>query len=427
MDDTVNRTTTVPTRPAPEAPKPTRPPRRRGLLSLFLVLVIAAAGTALWLRHQPSGSPGSRPQNALPPQAVRTAVATIGNIPITLNALGTVTPLATVVVRSQISGQLLQVGFQEGQMVKAGDFLAQIDDRPYQAALKQAQGQLQKDQSLLAQAQSDLVRYQTLSKQDSIAFQQVADQQFLVEQDKGAIATDQAQIDNDKLNIAYCHIVSPVTGRIGLRQVDPGNYIQTTDANGIVVVTEMQPMSVIFSIPEDNLPQVEKRLMTGAKLPATAFDRSDTLQLATGVLQTVDNQIDTTTGTIKLRSIFKNDDNALFPNQFVNVRLLVDTLSGAVLVPNAAIQHGAPGSYVYLAKPDGTAAVQKVVTGASDATNTAVTSGLSAGDQVVIDGTDRLRDGAHIAVRNGNEEPASAPNPPPNPQNRRRGGSNRSR
>ena len=424
MDDKVNRTTTIPHRPSEQMPKPSRPQRRGGWLTLLLVLIIAAAGTALWLRHDQSGAPGEKPGNAAPPQAVRTAVATLGNIPIVLNALGTVTPLATITVRSQINGQLQKIGFTEGQMVKAGDFLAQIDDRPYRAALEQAQGQLQKDQSLLAQAQSDLTRYQTLSKQDSIALQQVSDQQFLVQQDKGAIAADQAQIDSDKLNIAYCHIVSPIDGRVGLRQVDPGNYIQASDTNGIVIVTELQPMSVLFSIPEDNLPQVTKRLAAGAKLPVTALDRSNTHPLATGVLQTTDNQIDTTTGTIKLRAHFANDDDALFPNQFVNVNLLVDTQSGAVVVPNAAIQQGSPGAYVYLAKPDGTVALQKVVTGVADATNTAVTSGLSAGDEVVIDGTDRLRDGAHILIRNG-DTPAATPTPQPQQQNRRRGGGRR--
>ena len=422
MDEPVNRTTTAPTRPPIENPQHTRPPRRRGLLTFLLLLLIVGVAAALWLRTGQNGAPGGPPGNALPPQAVRTAVATTGNIAITLNALGTVTSLSTVTVQSQISGRLQEVGFQEGQMVKAGDFLAQIDDRPYQAALKQAQGQLQKDQGLLAQAQSDLTRYQTLAKQDSIALQQVADQQFLVAQDQGAIAADQAQIDADELNITYCHIVSPVAGRVGLRQIDPGNYVQATSTTGIVVATQMQPISVIFSIPEDNLPQVMKRMAAGAQLPAIAFDRSNTTQLATGVLQTTDSQIDTTTGTIKLRATFANADNALFPNQFVNVQLLVDTDSGAILVPNAAIQQGTSGSYVYLVKQGGTVAVQNIVTGPADPTNTSVTSGLSAGDEVVIDGTDRLRDGARIVVRNGNGQPAAAPNPQPQQQNRRRSG-----
>jgi multidrug efflux system membrane fusion protein len=420
MDEPVNRPK-APARAPPEVPLQTRPPRRGGIMTFLLVLIIAGAGAALWLRHREAGEPAGGGGNALPPQAVRTATAGVGSIPININALGTVTPQATVTVRSQISGQFREVGFQEGQMVKAGDFLAQIDDRPYQAALEQAQGLLQKDQGLLAQAQSDLARYQVLSKQDSISRQQVEDQQFLVQQNQGAIASDQAQIDSDKLNIAYCHIVSPIAGRAGLRQVDPGNYIQTTDTNGIVVVTQMQPISVIFSIPEDNLPQVTQRMTAGTQLPVTVFDRSNSHQLATGVLQTTDNQIDTTTGTIKLRAIFTNTDNALFPNQFVNVRLLVDTLSGAVVVPNAAIQQGAPGSFVYLTKPDGTVAVQNVVIGVSDATNTAVTSGLSAGDEVVIDGTDRLRAGARIVVRNGSDQPGAATTPPPGPQNGRGG------
>lgn len=425
MDETVNRTTTAPARPSQQNPKDTRPPRRRGLLTFLLLVLIAGAGVALWLRSGQNGAPSNPSTPATPPQAVQTAVATTGNIAITLNALGTVTSLSTVTVQSQISGHIQQIGFQEGQMVNAGDFLAQIDDRPYQAALAQAKGQLQKDQGLLAQAQSDLVRYQTLAKQDSISRQQVDDQQFLVTQDQGAIAADQAQIDADTLNITYCHIVSPTAGRLGLRQIDPGNYVQATSATGIVVVTQMQPISVIFSIPEDNLPQVTQRLAAGAQLPVTAFDRSNTTQLATGVLQTTDNLIDTTTGTIKLRATFANADNALFPNQFVNAQLLVDTKRGVILVPNAAIQQGSVGSYVYLAKPDNTVAVQKVTTGPADPTNTSVTSGLSAGDQVVIDGTDRLRDGARIIVRNanGNGQPAAAPNPQPQqPNSRRRSG-----
>jgi multidrug efflux system membrane fusion protein len=422
MDEPVNRTTTAPTRPPLENPLHTRPSRRRGLLTFLLLLVVVGVAVALWLRTGQNGAPGRPTFNALPPQAVRTAVATTGNIAITLNALGTVTSLSTVTVQSQISGRIQQIGFQEGQMVKAGDFLAQIDDRPYQAALEQAQGQLQKDQGLLAQAQSDLTRYQTLAKQDSIALQQVADQQFLVTQDQGAIAADQAQIDADKLNITYCHIVSPTAGRVGLRQIDAGNYVLATSTTGIVVVTQMQPISVIFSIPEDDLPQVMQRMAAGAQLQAIAFDRSNTTQLATGVLQTTDNQIDTTTGTIKLRASFANTDNALFPNQFVNVQLLVDTERGAILVPNAAIQQGTSGSYVYLVKPDGTVAVQNVVTGPADPTNTSVMSGLSVGDEVVIDGTDRLRDGARIVVRNGNGQAAAAPNPEQQRQNRRRSG-----
>jgi multidrug efflux system membrane fusion protein len=415
MDDTVARSKSplYPEAPAPKEIETQRPPARRGRawLVLFLLLI---AGVAVWKYTQEQGGreQGRRPAA---PQAVRTAVATTGDIPIALNELGTVTSLATVTIRTQIAGQLQQIGFTEGEMVKAGDFLAQIDPRPYQVALEQAQGQLAKDQASLSQAQSDLARFQILNKQDSISKQQVDDQQFLVHQDQGAVTTDGAQIDSAKLNIAYCRIVSPVTGRIGLRQVDQGNYVQVTDPNGIVVVTEIEPISVIFTIPEDEVPVVAKRLKAGATLPVTAFDRSNTTQLGTGTLATMDNQVDTTTGTVKLRASFANKDDTLFPNQFVNARLLVDTESGVVIVPNAAIQQGPSGGFVYVVKDNTTVSVRTVKTGPSDGGLTAIRSGLSAGDEVVIDGTDRLRDGISVSVQNDSQpsSPAAGQARPP--------------
>jgi membrane fusion protein, multidrug efflux system len=274
----------------------------------------------------------------------------------------------------------------------------QIDPRPFEATLAQAQGQLSKDTALWQQAQADLERYQTLLKQDSISHQQVQDQVFLVAQDKAAMASDQAQIDAAKLNISYAHIISPITGRVGLRLVDAGNYVQPTDATGLVVITQLDPISVIFSTPEDNWPRITQRFNSGAKLPVTAFDRSNVKQLATGVLTTFDNQVDTSTGTFKLRATFPNSDNALFPSEFVNVRLLVDTMTGAVLVPNAAIQIGAPGSFVYVVKDEDTVAVRKIVTGPGDSSRTVVASGLAAGEKVVIDGADRLREGSKVRV-----------------------------
>jgi multidrug efflux system membrane fusion protein len=303
-----------------------------------------------------------------------------------------------VTIRTQIAGNLVEVGFTEGQIVKKGDFLAQIDPRPYQAILAQSKGQLAKDQALLSQAQTNLTRYEALNKQDSIARQQVDDQAALVAQDRAAIATDQAQVQTAQLNLDYTRIVSPIAGRAGLRLVDPGNYLQPSDTSGIVVVTQIDPISVVFSTPEDNLPRIAARLNSGAKLDVTVFDRANVNKLATGTLTTYDSQVDVTTGTIKMRATFGKSNSVLFPNQFVNVRLLVDTLSGVALAPNAAVQVGPSGNFVYLLNADSTVSKRDVVTGPADGRRTTVTSGLAAGDRVVIDGVDRLRDGAKVAL-----------------------------
>ncbi|HET9019487.1 MAG TPA: MdtA/MuxA family multidrug efflux RND transporter periplasmic adaptor subunit [Acetobacteraceae bacterium] len=399
--------------PAPVTTRPRRPRLGRWLLVLLL---LAGAGVVAWRMMAPAPAPAPRGGRgaALPPQPVGVATATKGDVRIMLDALGTVTPLATVTVRTQIPGQLQEVGFTEGQIVHKGDFLAQIDPRPYQALLEQYQGQLARDQALLKQAQVDLVRYQTLLKQDSIARQQAEDQIYLVKQYEGAIRSDQAQIDTQKLNLIYCHITSPVDGRVGLRLVDPGNFVQPSDANGLVVVTQLQPISVIFPLPEDNLPEVLRRYHVGATLPVTAYDRSNTTELATGQVGTIDNQIDTTTGTWKLRAIFPNADEMLFPNQFVNARLLVNTLQGVVTVPTAAVQRGAPGAYVWLVKPDDTVTVRPVRTGPVDGDHEQIIEGLQVGDRAVIDGTDRLREGAHVSVQeeNGKAAGGAAPHRP---------------
>ena len=347
-------------------------------------------------------------------QSVGAATIAPGNIRILVNALGTVTPLATVTVQTQISGQLMEVAFKEGQIVHKGDFLAQIDARPYEIQKAQFEGQLAHDQGLLAQAQMDLKRYQSLVAQNSIARQQAEDQVFIVQQYEGSVKLDQAQVDAQALNIAYCHIVSPVTGRIGLRLVDPGNYVQTTSASSIAVVTELQPITVIFSVPEDDLPEIMPRLNSGAALQVTVFDRSNTQQLGVGQVSAVDSQIDTTTGTVKVRAQFDNSDNALFPNQFVNAQLLVRTLENVVTVPTAAIQRGAPGSttggasgsYVYVVGADNMVSVRQITIGPTDGSMTAVASGLTAGEHVVVDGADRLRDGLRVNVATLDGKPA---------------------
>lgn len=321
-----------------------------------------------------------------------------GDINVTLNALGTVTPMAAVTVRTQINGQLMQVGFQEGQVVHEGDFLAEIDPRPYTIALAQAEGQLIRDQALLKDAEVNLARYKKLVAQDSLAKQQLDTQESLVQQYKGAVQSDQAQIDAAKLNLTYCRITAPVSGRVGLRQVDPGNYVKTSDTDGLVTITQLQPITVLFSLPEDNLPAIMQRLKEGATLEVLAYDRTQSTKLATGKLVSVDNQIDTSTGTIKLRAQFDNEDSGLFPNQFVNVRLLVNTLRDVTVIPTAAIQRGTPGTFVYRINEGNAVVIQKVKLGPAEGDNIIITEGLAPSDRVVIDGADKLREGAKVSL-----------------------------
>jgi membrane fusion protein, multidrug efflux system len=386
-------------------------PRSRWRIGIgVLVAILLAFGiyeTVRWVKtSSPAG--GRFPQGAL--QTVGAASATLGDVRVVLNELGTVTPLATVTVQTQINGQLTDVGFTEGQLVKKGDFLAQIDPRPYEYLKEQYEGQLAHDQGLLAQAQMDEKRYETLAQQNSIARQQAEDQVFIVQQYAGSVKQDQGLVDAQALNIAYCHIVSPVTGRVGLRLVDPGNYIQTTSTTGIAVITQLQPITVIFSVPEDDLPDIMPQFNAGTPLIVTAYDRANVRQLAVGKVLAIDNQVDTTTGTVKVRAQFDNTDNTLFPNQFVNARLLVKTLQDVVTVPTSAVQRGAPGAYVYVINADNTVSVHPVRTGPIDGDITAINSGLSAGDRVVIDGTDRLRDGLKVIIApDQTAAPSSAP------------------
>jgi membrane fusion protein, multidrug efflux system len=385
--------------PEPFKPWVKAPPRSRWRIGIGVVVLVLLAfviyETVRWVRT--AAPPGGRfPQGAL--QTVGASTAALGDVRVILNELGTVTPLATVTVQTQINGQLTEVGFTEGQLVKKGDFLAQIDPRPYEYLKEQYEGQLAHDQGLLAQAQMDQKRYETLAQQNSIARQQSEDQIFIVQQYAGSVKQDQGLVNAQALNISYCRIVSPITGRVGLRLVDPGNYVQTTNSGGIAVITQLQPISVVFTLPEDDLPEITPQFPAGSPLIVTAYDRANLRQLAVGKVAAIDNQIDTTTGTVKVRAQFDNENNTLFPNQFVNVRLLVKTLQNVVTVPTSAIQRGAPGTYVYAINADNTVSVRQVSTGPVDGNVTAINSGLSAGDRVVIDGTDRLRDGIKVIV-----------------------------
>lgn len=383
---------------------PLQNPRRKKLIivTVIVLIVLTLAGLVVWrvmsAKHMPGGGRGGRFGGAGAAMPVGVATVAKADVPVIYQALGTVTPLRTVIVHSQINGQLTQVAFQEGQMVKAGDFLAQVDPRPYQAALEQAEGALARDQALLKEAQIDLARYQGLAAQNSIATQQVDTQQSLVHQYEGTVKADQAQVDMQNLNLTYAHITAPVSGRVGLRQVDVGNYVTTADANGVVVITELEPISVVFSLPEDDMPSILARMRGNALLPTAAYDRSQTTLLAQGKLSAVDNQVDVATGTVKLRALFDNKDHTLFPNQFVNVGLTADVQHDAQVMPVPAIQRGAQGTFVYVVKPDDTVAVQTVTLGTQDGQRVVVLKGLNAGQQVVTDGADRLRDGAQVTL-----------------------------
>ena len=377
--------------------------RKRLLLAAVVLLVVGAVTLALYNSHHAGASKaaaaGRRGFSQFSgPQPVQATAAVQGDVPISFSALGTVTPLATVTVRTQINGRLMQLGFTEGQMVKQGDFLAQVDPRPYQVALEQAQGQQAKDTGLLHQAQADLARYKLLASQDSISAQQLDDQQYLVEQYQGTVKSDQAAIDSAQLNLTYCHITSPVVGRVGLRQVDIGNYVTPSDTNGIVLITELAPISVIFTLPEDDIPQVLQHFGKGDHLTVTLYDRTNTQQLAVGTLSAVDNMVNTSTGTVELRAVFKNPDNRLFPNEFVNAVLLVDTLRNTLVVPSAAIQRGVPGTYVYVVGADDTVSLRTVTVGPTDGDRVAVLSGLKLGEKVVTDGAEQLKDGAKVTL-----------------------------
>ena len=377
---------------------------RRHWLLIGIVALLVIGGALFLHRAKEQNAANTRPQFNFRTNAVAVSIATVktGDIVVRIPGLGTVTPLITVTVKAQISGIMQQVNFKEGQMVKKGELLAVIDPRPYEAALDQAKATLARDEALLADAQLDLRRYEDLIKQDSVSQQQVDTQRATVGQDTGNVASDRAQIKTAELNLAYTHITSPIDGRIGLRQIDPGNYVTPGDANGIVVVTQLQPISVLFTVPEDNIPEIMRQIKSGATLAVEASGRANQEHLADGKLATTDNQIDTTTGTLKLRAQFDNPDLLLFPGQFVNVSLVVTTLKDQTIIPAAAVRRGAPNgvqsAFVYLVNANNTVSVRPVVLGVVDGENQAVRSGLNVNDVVVTDGGDRLREGAQVEL-----------------------------
>jgi multidrug efflux system membrane fusion protein len=342
-------------------------------------------------------APG-RPGGAAAPTAVAVSPAAIESIDLVTNALGTVTPLRTVTVHTRVDGELVRVLFKEGQTVKQGELLAELDARSFRIQLAQAEGQLARDRALLENARVDLERYKTLVAQDSIPKQQLDTQVSLVRQDEGAVQVDRSQVDDARLQLDYTRITAPVGGRVGLRLVDPGNIVHAADANGLFVITQLEPISVVFSVPQDAVPAVMKRMREAEPVHVEAWDRQQKAKLADGVLASVDNQVDPTTGTVKLKAEFPNRDGALFPNQFVNVRMTLDTLREAVVIPAAAVQRGAQGSFAYVVRPDHTVEQRPLKPGPTEGERVAVTEGLAVGDAVVTDGVDRLRPGARVEV-----------------------------
>lgn len=407
-----------------EAPGSIAPAKTRWWL---WILVLAVMALGIWYFR--SSRAASQAANTAAPGAankgkggtgagnftvpVIVATAQRGDLPVYFNGLGTVTAFNTVTVRSRVDGQLISVAFKEGQFVREGDILALIDPRPFQVQLEQALGQLAKDQAQRRDAEANLERFKLLFKEGVIPQQQLDTQAALVGQFDGAMASDQAQINNAKLQLTYSHITAPISGRIGLRLVDAGNIVHASDTNGLLVITQLQPISVIFSLPQDQLPQVMTKLRSGTQLPVEAYDRDDTAKIAVGKLQTIDNQIDVTTGTYKLKSIFSNEDNSLFPNQFVNVHLLVDTKRDLTVVPAAAIQRGPQGTYVYAAGNDNTAKIRTVTISQSSGNSVGLSAGLNPGDVVVIDGQDKLQDGTKISpsTTSGASGPGRGPAP----------------
>jgi multidrug efflux system membrane fusion protein len=382
-------------------PRKTEPSRKGWLIWLAILLVAGVAAYYLWPKITSTGSAapasakgrGAGGGGPIPVVATRSRKGDIG---VYFTGLGSVTPIYTVTVKSRVDGQLMSIKYKEGDLVHQGDLLVEIDPRPYEAQLTQAQGQLIKDQATLDNARIDLQRYKKLVAQQAIPEQQYATQEATVTQDEGIVKTDQGNIDSANLNLTYTHITAPITGRIGLRLVDPGNIVHASDANGLLVITQIQPISVIFTIAEDQLPVVVQKMNAGQRLVAYAYSRDMSTRIATGSLTTLDNEIDPSTGTLKLRATFDNTDSSLFPNQFVNVRLLVQEKHGVTLVPTAAIQRNSQATYVYVVKPDSTVTVRQITLGTTEGDDSEVTSGLTPGEVVVMTGVDKLQEGTKV-------------------------------
>lgn len=392
-------------------------PKKRGLLWAFLLILIAGiAGYAVWHAADPiptagkggggggrGGGGGGRGGAPAGPVPVVVTKVNRTSIPVYLNGIGNVSPYYAVTVKSRVDGQLMKIYFNEGDLVKEGQVLADIDERPFRVQLELAQATQAHDQALLANAQVDLNRYTELVKTDAIPSQQLDTQKALVAQYTATVKQDQATIDNAQLQLVYCKVTAPITGVLGLRLVDPGNIVHASDANGMITITQVQPIAVLFTIPEDSLPPVVAKLRAGVHLSADAYNRDNSKKLASGTLMTLDNQIDSTTGTSKLKAVFENKDNSLYPQQFVNIRLLVDTLSNQLVVPNVAVQNGQQGTFVYVVDDDSQVHLKTVQVGVTTATSDQILSGIEDGDRVVVDGTDRLSEGAVVRVRKAGE------------------------
>ena len=388
---------------------------RRKLL-LLMVAIALAVGFYAMRPHEAApnaANAGGKSGAGRPLPPVLTAAAQVMDLPVWVTGLGTVTSTATITIQSRVDGQLMKIYFHEGQIVKAGDLLAEIDPRPYQVQLEQALGQKAHDEALLKNARLDLERYKTLAAQNAIPQQQLDTQVSLVDQYVASVFSDQSQVDNARLQLTYCRITAPVSGRLGLRQVDPGNIIQASATTGIVVLTQLSPITVIFPLPQDYLPAIMKKMKDDKAMEVDAWDRSNAARLASGSLIALDNLVDPTTGMVKLRANFINQDGSLFPNQFVNARMRLDTIKGAIVIPISGVQQGSNGPYAYVVNDHQVVSVRKLVTGQTDGNLIAIREGLVAGDVVVVDGVDNLREGVTVTVTN--RSAATAPNKKPAP------------